>query len=180
MPDFFLKETSEFLNLVAWSLGLLLSVCMLSHFSAKSNSVWHYRLQLPSFPVHGILQARILEWAAMPFSRASCWARDQTWVSCISGSVFIIWATRKPTGDLCLLTGLEDTSSRSRYQHVYFLWSLSPWLALGCLPSVLSYDLSSVCMHLYCLFCVSKFILLIRMRQVVTWDPLLQCCSACT
>ena len=31
--------------------------------------------------IHGILQARILEWAAMPSSRGSSWSRDRTWVS---------------------------------------------------------------------------------------------------
>ena len=46
----------------------------------------------PSSPVHGILQARILEWVAIPFSRGSCWPRDQIWVSCISGRFFTIWA----------------------------------------------------------------------------------------
>ena len=38
----------------------------------------------PGFSVHGILQARILEWVAIPFSRASSQPRDRTWVSCIS------------------------------------------------------------------------------------------------
>ena len=32
----------------------------------------------PGFSVHGILQARILEWVAIPFSRRSSWSRDQT------------------------------------------------------------------------------------------------------
>ena len=34
--------------------------------------------------VHGILQARILECVAIPFSRGSSWPRDRTWVSCIA------------------------------------------------------------------------------------------------
>ena len=38
---------------------------------------------LPGSSVHGILQARILEWVAIPFSRRSSWPRDQTHVSCI-------------------------------------------------------------------------------------------------
>ena len=38
--------------------------------------------------VHGILQARILEWEAFPFSRGSSKARDQTQVSCIAGRFF--------------------------------------------------------------------------------------------
>ena len=39
----------------------------------------------PGFSVPGILQARILEWVAIPFSRGSSQPRDQTWVSCIAG-----------------------------------------------------------------------------------------------
>ena len=39
---------------------------------------------LPGFSVHGILQARILEWLAMPSSRGSSWHRYQTHVSCVS------------------------------------------------------------------------------------------------
>ena len=42
----------------------------------------------PASPVHGILQARILEWVAIPFSRGSFWLRDQTRVSCIAGRFF--------------------------------------------------------------------------------------------
>ena len=38
----------------------------------------------PGFPVHGILQARILKWVAIPFSRGSSWLRNWTHVSCIS------------------------------------------------------------------------------------------------
>ena len=37
--------------------------------------------------VHGLLQARILEWVAIPFSRQSSWSRDQTWVSHIADSL---------------------------------------------------------------------------------------------
>ena len=46
---------------------------------------------LPGSSIHGILQARILEWDAMPSSRGSSWLRDQTWVSWgsyIAGGVF--------------------------------------------------------------------------------------------
>ena len=45
----------------------------------------------------GILQARILEWDAIPFSRRSSQSRDRTWVSCIAGRFFTIWATREAT-----------------------------------------------------------------------------------
>ena len=45
--------------------------------------------------VHGIPQARILQWVAIPFSRGSFLSRDRTWVSCIAGRFFTIWATRE-------------------------------------------------------------------------------------
>ena len=44
---------------------------------------------------HGILQTRILEWVAIPFSRGSSQPRDRTQVSCISGEFFTLWATRE-------------------------------------------------------------------------------------
>ena len=44
--------------------------------------------------VHGIFQARILEWVAISFSRRSSRSRDQTWVSRIVGRHFTVWATR--------------------------------------------------------------------------------------
>ena len=49
----------------------------------------------PSSTVHEILQARVLEWVAIPFSRGSSWPRDWTWVSLIWGKFFTIWATRE-------------------------------------------------------------------------------------
>ena len=45
--------------------------------------------------VHGILQARILEWVVFPFSRGSSQARDRIQVSHIAGGFFISWATRE-------------------------------------------------------------------------------------
>ena len=49
----------------------------------------------PGSSVHGISQARILEWVAMPSSRGSSQPRDRTQVSCIAGGFFTIWATRE-------------------------------------------------------------------------------------
>ena len=50
---------------------------------------------LMDYTVHGILQARILEWVALPFSRESSQPRDRTQVSRIAGRFFTSWATRK-------------------------------------------------------------------------------------
>ena len=44
----------------------------------------------PGSSVHGIVQARILEWVTMPSSRGSSRARDQTWVTCIADRFFTI------------------------------------------------------------------------------------------
>ena len=49
----------------------------------------------PGSSVHGIFQARILEWIVIPISRGSSPPRDQTWVSCIAGRFFTVWAVRE-------------------------------------------------------------------------------------
>ena len=63
------------------------------------------------YAVHGILQARILEWVAIPFSRVSSQPRDQTQVSHIAGGFFTSWATREaqPQGNtgVCSLSLLQ-------------------------------------------------------------------------
>ena len=50
------------------------------------------------YTVHGILQARILEWVAFRFSRGSPQPRDWTQVSHIAGRFFTSWATRETLG----------------------------------------------------------------------------------
>ena len=49
--------------------------------------------------IHGIHQARILEWASISFSRGSSRPRDWTRVSCLAGEFF----TPEPPGKLCIL-----------------------------------------------------------------------------
>ena len=49
----------------------------------------------PGSSVHGVVQARELEWVVISFSRGSSRPRDQTWVSRIAGRRFTIWATRE-------------------------------------------------------------------------------------
>ena len=51
--------------------------------------------RLPDSSLHGILQARGLEWIAIPFSRGYSQLRDQTQVSCMAGRIFTIRATRE-------------------------------------------------------------------------------------
>ena len=58
----------------------------------------------PGSSVHGIFQARVLEWVAISFSRGSSWPRDRTQVSCIVGRCFTIWATRETCSQVTLKT----------------------------------------------------------------------------
>ena len=67
--------------------------CVLSD-SVMSNSAAHY-CSPTGFSVHGILQERILEWAAISSSRVSSHPRDSTRVSYIAGRFFTLPATRK-------------------------------------------------------------------------------------
>ena len=60
-------------------------------FVAQScPTLCHRGCNPPGSSVHGLLQARILEWVAFPFSRGSCPPRDGTRVSCIGGGFFTI------------------------------------------------------------------------------------------
>ena len=68
--------------------------CMLSHFSCVwlcSPMDW----SPPGSSVHEILQARILEWIAMPSSMGSSQPRDWTCVSCLGRLILYLWATRE-------------------------------------------------------------------------------------
>ena len=67
---------------------------------------------LVDYTAHGILQARILEWAAFPFSRGSSQPRDQAQVIHIAGGFFTSWATRGAPGFLKCQKNL--TSERGR------------------------------------------------------------------
>ena len=66
--------------------------------------------------VHGILQTRVLEWVAIPFSRGSSPPRDRTWVSWIAGRFFTIWVTREASNLVHLFF--------QKYVFIYFIWPL--------------------------------------------------------
>ena len=62
---------------------------------------------LPGSSVHGIFQARVLEWVAISFSKRSSQPRDGTRVSRIAGRRFTIWATREKVS-----TSLTDSTPK--------------------------------------------------------------------
>ena len=75
---------------------------------SKSRSVVSILWDPIDYRVHGILQARTLEWVAIPFFRRSSQPSDRTQVSCIAGGFFTSWATREA--------------------HEYWVGSLSQWI----------------------------------------------------
>ena len=64
------------------------------------------------YTVYGILQARMLEWVAGPFSRVSSQTRDQTQVSRIAGRFYTSWANREAT----IYTHTQTPKQTSEYK----------------------------------------------------------------
>ena len=72
------------------------------------------------YTVHGILQARILEWVAFPFSRGSSQSRDWTQVSRIAGRFFSSLATREALINITVVQSV-------RSQYTCFIKILEHW-----------------------------------------------------
>ena len=105
------------------------------------------------YPVHGILQARMLEWVAFPFSRGSSQPKDQTQVSLIAGGFFTSWATRE---------GLSHENI------TIFLQSMSLWpidSSSHLLASLTNVDISTQCF----LASLSTVVLYLMVRAFSIW-----------
>ena len=102
------------LNLVYYLYTMLcvcVCVCVCVSCSVVSHSATPMDYSPPGFSVHGVLQARILEWVATAFSRGSSQPRDQTHISCIAGIFFTIWAIREaPCCGQCKIHMYKHTS----------------------------------------------------------------------
>ena len=82
-----------------YSFNLSLDICMhmkvlVTYSCLTLSDPMDYNL--PGSLVHGILQARLLEWFAISFSRVSSQPKDQTWVSHMEGRFFISELPGKP------------------------------------------------------------------------------------
>ena len=87
---------------------------------------------LPNSSVHGILQAGLLEWVAISFSRGSSWSRNWTWVSCFADSFFFFFKL--------LFIGLHGESSIFPVACTIFscsMWDLVPWPGIEPRPPAL-------------------------------------------
>ena len=82
---------------------------------------------LPGSSVHGILQARILGWVAIPWSRGSSQSRDQTPVSCIAGRFF----TAEPPGKPCSTSFLAYKSPLLQISCCFQISSPLSWAFKG-------------------------------------------------
>ena len=103
-----------------------------SHFGKDWVSEWsrsvmpdslrpHGLHGLPGSSIHGIFQARVLEWVAISFSRGSSWPRDWTQVSHVVDRRFTVWAAREESPPI---SGSNNPSSPT-----LDIWS--PWLAFS-------------------------------------------------
>ena len=86
-------------------------------YSAMSDSLDPMGYNPTGSSVHGILQARTLEWVVILFSRGPSQPRDQTQVSCIAGRFFTIWATSEALHDL--LAKLYSKSFRLSFSSMW-------------------------------------------------------------
>ena len=101
----YLFHSKKYLLVSKWLNWNELKVKVTQSFLTLCDPMDH---SLPVSSVHGILQARILEWVAVPFSRGFSQPRDQTQVSRIAGRHFNLWATK-------------IQGKKNKYSSVYFI-----------------------------------------------------------
>ena len=87
---------------------------------------------LLGFSVHGIFQARVLEWVAISFSRGSSWPRDWTQVFCIAGRRFNLWATREASHQVVgIKTIVTEVDGFWKFYHLSNIYCLYMYLSLA-------------------------------------------------
>ena len=125
-----LKSFTPFLSLCVYVMhihiyiyvGLCIHICMIIYILCGSLVIQLCPIpcnlmdcSIPGSSVHGISQARILEWVAISSSRGSSWPRDLTHISCIAGRFF---TTEPPEKPIYIHTYIYSSNS----QGTYILW----------------------------------------------------------
>ena len=113
----------------------------------------------PGSSVHGILQARILEWVAISFSRGSARPRDKTWVSYIAGRLFSNWGTREvQRAKAYSILLLSDTHNNNNHPiWIQYLKMKRPIHIEVCLAYLFSFD--------------NSVFYLITRKNYIIWSP---------
>ena len=120
---FFLQQR-HFYPLLSPVVCVCVCVCVCVSTSVGSDSLWPPDCSPPGCSVHGILQARILEWVSMPFSRRFSWPRDGTHVSCISRKIIC----HLSQGSLQLLHSIGfSLTSLVKLGGLFSVWSFLKW-----------------------------------------------------
>ena len=99
---------------------------------------------LPDFSVHRILQARLLEWVAIPFSRGPSQSRGETQVSCIPGRLFTIWTTREIQPIAGGKNGAQSMGGRIHRCSTYRYWGLRASLVAQLVKNLPSMNVTQV------------------------------------
>ena len=126
--------------------------CCLCHAVVSDSFCNRMDCSPPGSSVHGMSQARILEWVAFSFSRGSFQPRDQTQVSCVAGGFFTsdICAVLWVVAQLCpILCDSMDDSPPGSSVHRIFQARILKWVAIS-FSRVCVYSLFlMMCMYIY-------------------------------
>ena len=119
-----------------------LNLCFFSCVVVQSLSrVWLFCDPMDCSPpgsiVCGILQARVLEWVAIPFSRGSSWPSDWTLVFCIADRFFTFWVNRFTLCTVLTLCTFSSVQSLSRVWLLAIPWTAAHFPVHRQLPSLL-------------------------------------------
>ena len=117
--------------------------------------------------VHGILQARILEWIALPFSRGSSQPRDWTQVSHIAGRFFTSWHTREAPS-------IYNYCKNWLYSLCYTIYILQVYFICNSLYLLIpsSYTASPTSLSLL----ITTSLFSVSLRPSLIWLYILVCC----
>ena len=115
---------------------------------------------LPGSSAHGTLQARILEWVTIPFSRGSSWSRDWTQVSCTGRQILYHWAT----WDLNLGRTIKTQFSCHPRSANYSLWTKYSPMHMCVNKALLEYS------HDYPLMELSVAVLMLQWQNYIQWS----------
>ena len=80
----------------------------------------------PGFSIYVILQTRIMEWVAIPFSRGSSQPRDQTWVSALQADIYHQGSRGPYQGVKSYITGENSSTSANYLSSLYLSPHLDP------------------------------------------------------